>query len=584
MTRPAERTAATAHAPTAHLNTARRHTAAQAPVPSPAPSAGALTAARAPAPPRLTAAPRTPLDHVPPPALRAGPDGLVREINGAAALLLPRSTPGSPLAGTAPDWFSGAHARAVREDLPGTARGALGARVYEASPVRHEGGEFTWWLREAGEEEGLRAELRAERARNALLEEASAQLLASLNADRALAITARLAARHLADAAVVVSPWRGRRVELVLGVADGEPRTRSVSADPAEVPGLVEALQGFPPVPSRWLDPAQFPAWALPEGFGTPVSVLVTPMPGHGVPAGALVLLREEGGRTFGEDEESLARLFALRAGTAVSAALLYAEQAALTKTLTRELLPPPLHRVDGIDLAGGYRPSADRERVGGDFYDVHPAAEGTDGECFVVLGDVCGKGLEAAILTGKIRNTLHALLPLAADHQRVLTLLNAALLTSHHTRFATLVLASARAEADGGVRLRVTTAGHPRPLLVRADGGVEQAETHGTLVGVLPEVRATTAVVRLAPGETCLLYTDGITEAKGGPLGETMFGEDRLSRAAGECAGMPAGAVVERVRMLAAQWVGAGRHDDMAVVAITAPKRGRKAEGAASV
>ncbi|MEU6440187.1 GAF domain-containing SpoIIE family protein phosphatase [Streptomyces sp. NPDC047046] len=569
MTRPAERTEA--HAPTAHPHTARKSVPTQAP-PTPRGPADARAPQHAPT------TPRTPLDHVPPPALRAGSDGLVREINGAAALLLPGATPGVALAGTAPDWFAGAHARAVRENLPGIARGALGGRTYEASPVRHEGGEFTWWLRDAGEEERLRAALHAERARTALLDEASTQLLSSLNADRALAVTARLAARHLADAAVVVSPWRGRRVELVLGVAGGEPRTRSVRADPAEVPGLVEALQGFPPVPSRWLDPAQFPAWALPEGFGTPASVLVTPMPGHGVPAGALVLLREAGGQTFGEEEESLARLFALRAGTAVSAALLYAEQAALTKTLTRELLPPPLHRVDGIDLAGGYRASADRERVGGDFYDVHPAAEGTDGECFVVLGDVCGKGLEAAILTGKIRNTLHALLPLAADHQRVLTLLNAALLTSHHTRFATLVLASARAEADGGVRLRVTSAGHPQPLLVRADGTVELAGTHGTLVGVLPEVHATTDTVRLAPGETCLLYTDGITEAKGGPLGETMFGEDRLYRAAGECAGMPAGAIVERVRMLAAQWVGAGRHDDMAVVAITAPKRGPKA------
>ncbi|EFK99859.1 serine phosphatase [Streptomyces sp. SPB78] len=577
MTRPAERTDVTAHAPSAHQSTARKPSPTQAP-----PSARASAEARAPVPHRVATTPRTPLDHVPPPALRAGPDGLVREINDAAALLLPRTIPGSPLTDTAPAWFAGAHARAVREDLPGIARGALDGRTFEASPVRHEGGEFTWWLRDAGEEERLRAALRTERARNALLDEASTQLLSSLNADRALAITARLAARHLADAAVVVSPWRGRRVELVLGVAGGAPLTRSVRADPAEVPGLVEALQGFPPVPSRWLDPAQYPDWALPEGFGTPASVLVTPMPGHGVPAGALVLLRKEGGRTFGDDEESLARLFALRAGTAVSAALLYAEQAALTKTLTRELLPPPLHRVDGIDLAGGYRASADRERVGGDFYDVHPAAGGTDGECFVVLGDVCGKGLEAAILTGKIRNTLHALLPLAADHQRVLSLLNAALLTSHHTRFATLVLASARAEADGGVRLRVTSAGHPQPLLVRADGTVEQAGTHGTLVGVLPEVRATTDTVRLAPGETCLLYTDGITEAKGGPLGETMFGEDRLSRAAGECAGMPAGAIVERVRMLAEQWVGAGRHDDMAVVAITAPKRRQKTAGPA--
>jgi serine phosphatase RsbU (regulator of sigma subunit) len=88
-----------------------------------------------------------------------------------------------------------------------------------------------------------------------------------------------------------------------------------------------------------------------------------------------------------------------------------------------------------------------------------------------------------------------------------------------------------------------------------------------------MPEVRATTADVTLSPGETCLMYTDGITEAKGGPFGDELFGELRLQRVLGECAGMPAEAVVERVQMLASQWVGRGAHDDMAVLAITAPR-----------
>ncbi|GAA5610917.1 hypothetical protein Spla01_02063 [Streptomyces platensis] len=101
----------------------------------------------------------------------------------------------------------------------------------------------------------------------------------------------------------------------------------------------------------------------------------------------------------------------------------------------------------------------------------------------------------------------------------------------------------------------------------------MEEAATRGSLVGALPEVTSTTATLDLAPGESCLLYTDGITEAMGGPLGDELFGEARLRSALSECAGLPAEAVVERIRMLAAQWVGAGRHDDMAVVAITAPR-----------
>ncbi|NEE28836.1 SpoIIE family protein phosphatase, partial [Streptomyces sp. SID7982] len=76
-----------------------------------------------------------------------------------------------------------------------------------------------------------------------------------------------------------------------------------------------------------------------------------------------------------------------------------------------------------------------------------------------------------------------------------------------------------------------------------------------------------------LAPGEFCLLYTDGITEARGGPLGDEMFGEARLTEALSHCAGMPAEAVVEHVQMLASEWTGDRAHDDMAVMAIAAPR-----------
>lgn len=88
--------------------------------------------------------------------------------------------------------------------------------------------------------------------------------------------------------------------------------------------------------------------------------------------------------------------------------------------------------------------------------------------------------------------------------------------------------------------------------------------------------MNARTATAVLGPGETCLLYTDGITEARGGPPGDQMYGEHRLRAALAECARMPAEAVVERVQMLAAQWLGGGRHDDMAALAITRPADNR--------
>jgi len=263
--------------------------------------------------------------------------------------------------------------------------------------------------------------------------------------------------------------------------------------------------------------------------------------------------------------------LFAARAGAALSAARLYSGQAEITRMLMRDLLPPRLHEVHGVEFAGAYRASGRGALVGGDFYDVHPS-EDPSGETVVVLGDVCGMGLEAAVLTGKIRNTLAALLPLAGDHLQVLSMLNRALLTGESNRFATLVLASV-SRRGAEVRLRLTSAGHPPPLIVRNDGQVEESPTRGVLVGALPDLRATTVETTLAPGETCLLYTDGITEARGGPLGPEMFGERRLSKALSNCAGLLGEAIVERIQMLATQWAGTGGTDDMALVAITAPR-----------
>lgn len=445
----------------------------------------------------------------------------------------------------------------------------------DARPTPLPGGLVAWWLIEdtARSLRDTQEALVRERDRAAFLDETSAVLTASLNFDRCMEATVQLAARHLADAAVVVGPVSGRSLPVVCIGPDSEVEQRTVDADPGDVAGLAEALRGFPPVPSRWIDPDTVPSWLVPRSFAGEVgSVVITPLPGHGVPAGALILLRRDTQTAFSEGEEVFARLFAARAGAALSAARLYAEQSAITRTLMGGLLPPRLSQLHGFELAGGYRASEDHQLVGGDFYDVHPAVTPEE-ETLVVLGDVCGKGLEAAVLTGKIRNTLQALAPLAEQHESVLKLLNSALLSPDNSRFATVVLASV-ARRDGQLALRLTCAGHPAPLIVRNDGTVEVADTRGMLVGALPQFRARSFETSLAPGEMCLLYTDGVTEARGGPLGGELFGEQRLSDAFAECAGMPAEAVVERIMMLASQWVNRRSHDDMAVVAITAPHR----------
>lgn len=510
--------------------------------------------------------------------LVADADAVVVHANEAAGLVFPHARQGSSMADVVPGWLVSAHAHCVTP-LPsprppaGAApvQGRVGDRSYEAHPTPRDDGTVVWWLIDDTDHRLAREALRAERERTEFLVRSSNLLLSSLNLDRCMDVTAQMAADHLADAALVIAPAQGRELPVVSCVRGGSPSLSRAAVDPGAVPGLAEALQGFPPVPSRWLDPSAAPDWLVPEGLDALGSIVITPLPGHGVPAGALVLLRNEATGAFTEGEEVFARLFAARAGAAMSAARLYAEQASITDTLMRELLPPSLRQVSGVEYAGGYRPSQDNERVGGDFYDVHPAAD-EGAPSLVVLGDVCGKGLEAAVMTGKIRNTLHALLPMAEDHHRMLSLLNTSLLNTENARFATMVLASAARDGNA-VRLRLTSAGHPAPLILRSDGRVEEVRTKGTLVGALPEITTQTARVTLAPGDTCVLYTDGISEARGGPMGGVMFGEERLCRALSECAAMPAEAVVEHVQMLTSEWVGAGRHDDMAVVVISAPR-----------
>ncbi|MEO3797505.1 PP2C family protein-serine/threonine phosphatase [Nonomuraea sp. B10E15] len=412
--------------------------------------------------------------------------------------------------------------------------------------------------------------LHAERQWTTYMVEASGELLSSLNLDRCLETTARLAARRLADAALVVLPMPRRRFVIVRCDARGRVARESAAIDPRAVPGLDEALQGFPPVPARWIDPADAPGWVLSDGSGDIGSVALASLPGRGLPAGALVLLRREREAGFSDNEAVFARLLTAWAGAAISVARLYAEQEAITETLMAELLPPPPPRLEGAEVAARYRPAGAGERIGGDFYDVHPVA-GAGGESLVVLGDVSGKGLEAAVLTGRIRNTLRALSALADDHHRVLELLNDVLIADGvPTRFVTLVLASFRRRGTR-VELRLTSAGHPPPLILHNDGRVETVTTVGTLIGLLEHITSATASVELEPGETCLLYSDGIIEARGGPLGDEFFGDERLCEQLAQCAGMPPEALAERVEMLASEWVGGGEHDDMAVVAITA-------------
>ena len=484
-------------------------------------------------------------------------------VNAAAKLLVPRLEPGmDATAGPVPEL-----ARAITDGDESFTADYEGRRLHgtrRALDDEHYG----WYLHDT-------MPLERERARTTFLAEAGRRLASSLHQRLCLRTTAELAVSYLADAAVVVMPTVRRHsdwMRLVSGGALEEGTLREHVL--GDVPGLVEALGGFPPIPSRWLDASQAPDWLLPEGFGPIGALLVTPLPGNAEPAGALILARRGEHAAFSDEDEMLARIFAARAGAAISAAMLYREQVDTTAVLQADLLPPELPEPDGIELVGSYQAARDALRIGGDFYDVYGPTERSS-ETVIALGDVCGKGPEAAVLTGKVRQTLRALRLVEAPPDEMLRVLNQALLESgRQHRFVTLVVGSMMRTDHGRVRLTLASGGHPPPLVLRADGTVEEVPASGTLIGVVPQVVIHPATVELAPGELCLLYSDGLTEARGGTTGTEQYGEERLHDALASCHGMPAAAAVERVRQLVSDWVHGGVRDDIAMMAVRAPSR----------
>ncbi len=192
---------------------------------------------------------------------------------------------------------------------------------------------------------------------------------------------------------------------------------------------------------------------------------------------------------------------FAQRAGIAMAAAALYARQVRTAGVLRTSLLQPSLPRVPGLTLGAAYRPADEGLLIGGDFYDVlHRPGTATT----FLLGDVCGKGVDAAVSTGRVRQSVLALRRVEDDPVRLLELLNATMLDAappdRAPRFVTLVFGTATPLPGGGVRLVLAGGGHLPPLVVRGDR-VEQVDIGGMLAGAVPDARFRACTVDLARG-----------------------------------------------------------------------------------
>ncbi|MEH0936373.1 PP2C family protein-serine/threonine phosphatase [Micromonospora psammae] len=501
--------------------------------------------------------------------------GVVTLVNAMAARLLPELTPGTDLSRCAVP----ALAHAVEQ----------GARCFDAE---HRGrrlrgvcrqlttGRCAWYVRDVTEEQTRAEALLAERSRTAFLAQAGSRLGLSLHRDQTLRAATTLPVPYLADAALVIHhpPSPAETVPHWIRYTGDDPGPVTGIGCPEltnSVPGLAEALDGDVTDPVPWLHPeAAALAPVLPAGFGRPGTVLTCPMSRPDGPAGALLLIRRTDRPGFAQRDIELAREFAARAGAAVATADLYGEQAHLARILQNSLLPPELPPIPGVTLAGGYRAAGDSLRIGGDFYQVFPTPDGG----MFALGDVCGKGVGAAVLTGRVRQSLQTLRLVERRPLELMRLLNRALFdapdAARQAQFTTLLLGTMAPDPDGGVRLRIAGGGHPSPLVAHPGGGVTPVTVGGMPVGAFGTARFVEVEVRLAPGELLLAYTDGVTEARGGPASAEMFGEGRLHRALASVAGLPPGVVVDRLLQLVHEWLDGQSHDDIAMLAVAAAGR----------
>ena len=260
----------------------------------------------------------------------------------------------------------------------------------------------------------------------------------------------------------------------------------------------------------------------------------------------------------------------------ALQAALRHsAEYAALAQTLGESLLPPRLPQIPGLEVASRYAAGETGAEVLGDFYDVFPSVRGSWG---MVVGDVCGKGVPAAKSTALARYTLRAEAHRQMRPSLILAALNQALLEwlTDEPRFLTAVYATIRS-TPAGASVQVSSAGHPLALVRRADGRVKEFGRPGTLLGLLPEPALHDVRSTLRPGDSMILFTDGVTEARS-HIDRDLYGDNRLRSLIAGFGEMSAEQLAEAIQQATLSFSGGKTTDDAVVLVLMVPRHERAA------
>jgi PAS domain S-box-containing protein len=389
--------------------------------------------------------------------------------------------------------------------------------VIKARPVRSAGGQTALAINVLEDVTEQKAVERAQR----FLSEVSVALAQSLDYETTLQTVARLAVPAVADRALI---------------------DHEVPVDDVERADAVRAVleSGDPELRPR---------------------LIVAPLVARGRTLAALSLMRTGAARPYDATDLEVAVEVGRRAGLALDNARLFSDRAYTARALQHSLLPPVLPAIPGLEVASRFRPAGSGE-VGGDFYDLFEVG---DGGWALVVGDVCGKGPDAAAVTALARYTIRAAAMQRSYPSHILTLLNEAMLRQQAPQadFCTVALGRFEVHGDRTV-LVLATAGHPLPLLLTADGDVRTIGKPGALLGVLEDPDLRDEAFELGPDDVVVFYTDGVTEA-GAP--HRVLDPDALRELVASSRDLGPSALATRIEAEALSAAGGELRDDVAIL-----------------
>jgi serine phosphatase RsbU (regulator of sigma subunit)/PAS domain-containing protein len=458
-------------------------------------------------------------------------------------------------------------------------------RIFDrwSAPLLTEGVTYgrAWYFRDVTSDRRIEERLALEERRSTFLADISA-ILAGARNERALFddlaghVVPFLADWCIVDLAqsdgtfdrVAVAHQDAAMVEL----ADRVSVRRHYNIDPNAAHGVPKVLRTGESdfaldIPDSWIDllgeHPEYREMLKPMGFRSYISV---PLTARGRVLGAITMVTAGSRRTYTHEDVGFAEEIGRRASIALDNLRLLSERSATARSLQESLLPPRLPLIPGVALAARYRAAGEGNEVGGDFYDVFPAASGG---WALVVGDVCGKGPEAAALTALVRYTIRTLSMQIRKPRRILARLNDAILSQRSDgRFCTLAYGRLDVDPEGLVSVKLSSGGHPLPILVRVSGEVRTIGRTGTLLGVFPDAVSPETSVALDPGDAIVFYTDGVTEARSE---SSVFGEAGLIEILGPCSGAEAPVIAHLVDQAVRDFQAGDQRDDIAVLVVQA-------------